>query len=468
MKSLNYRVIVLALCVFVASVVISASAQTYTELLSFNGTSAAGPEGPLTQGIDGSLYGTTFFGGTGACNGEGGVGCGVVFKVGTNRKLQILHNFQPDSPYPENGLVLGEDGNFYGTTTQYTAYGTIFKITPVGDFTVLYSFNNAANGYYPQSLIQAADGDLYGTTYDGGTPSNSCPSGCGTVFKMTPAGKLTTLYSFCPQNYCSDGENPRGALAQGADGNFYGTTTNGGVYRAGTFFKITPKGEFTLLYTFDNAYAAAGGLILASDGNFYGTAIDFYLFQLTPQGKYAEWQFGADHSNAPIQGSDGNIYWTDQEGGIDGLGVVFELPLGGQTISTIYSFAGYPNDGAYPEASLVQATDGKFYGTTFTGGPYPCNYSNPGCGTIFSIDMGLQPFVAFVNRAGRVGKQVGILGQNFAGTTSVSINGTPASFTVKSNTLLIATVPAGATTGYVTVTTPSGVLTSNVSFYVVP
>jgi hypothetical protein len=148
--------------------------------------------------------------------------------------------------------------------------------------------------------------------------------------------------------------------------------------------------------------------------------------------------------------------------------VVFILPLDGSP-SNLYSFAGYPKDGSNPFGGLVQATNGTFYGTTFAGGDATCNYYRyPGCGTIVSLDMGLKPFVAFVNRAGRVGKRIGILGQGFAGTTSVEFNGTPATFTVRSDTLLIATVPAGATTSYVTVTTPSGVLTSSVPFYVIP
>jgi hypothetical protein len=143
------------------------------------------------------------------------------------------------------------------------------------------------------------------------------------------------------------------------------------------------------------------------------------------------------------------------------------MPLDGR-LSTLYNFAGYPNDGSFPIGSLLQATDGKFYGVTYTGGDAPCNYGSfPGCGTIFSLNMGLDPFVAFLNRAGKVGQNFGILGQGFTGTTSVSLNGTPATFAVKSDTYLVATVPVGAKTGYVTVTTPGGALTSNVPFYVI-
>jgi len=226
MTRVNYRALVISLYVFAATVAISASAQTYTELLNFNGTSAAGPQTALTQGIDGNLYGTTIYGGTGACT-NGGIGCGIVFKIARDRKLQILYNFQLGGPInPSNTLLLGRDGNLYGTTG-----GAIFKITPSGDFTVLYTFKGGTDGADPQGFIQGADGNFYGTTPDGGAHSNSCPEGCGTVFKITPAGVHTTLYSFCPQNYCPDGENPKGALVQGPDGSFYGTTTYGGVQR---------------------------------------------------------------------------------------------------------------------------------------------------------------------------------------------------------------------------------------------
>ena len=169
-----------------------------------------------------------------------------------------------------------------------------------------------------------------------------------------------------------------------------------------------------------------------------------------------------------IQGSDGNLYVSTENGGRLNYGALFQATLAGQPAS-LYSFLGYPNDGSNPLTGLVQHTDGNFYGTAFSGGPSPCNYGDyPGCGTIFSLDMGLPPFVSFINRAGRVGQFVRILGQGFTGASGVSFNGTPANFTVKLDTLILAPVPPGATTGSVTVATPSGTLTSNVPFYVIP
>jgi uncharacterized repeat protein (TIGR03803 family) len=243
MMRLNARVLAIGLCVFAAALAISASAQTYTELLSFNGTSAAGPKTPLTQGIDGSLYGTTYYGGTGTCLGNG-IGCGIVFKLTPKHEFEIVYNFPASDPSPTNDLVLGDDGSLYGTT----AAGAVFRIAPGGAFTVLHTFTGGAGGgYLDGGVIQGTDGNFYGTTYSGGAPSNSCPSGCGTVYKMTRAGAVTTLYSFCPQNYCPDGKNPAGALVEGLDGNFYGTTQSGGLYQEGTVFKITANGAFRLV-----------------------------------------------------------------------------------------------------------------------------------------------------------------------------------------------------------------------------
>ncbi len=466
MTRFDQRMRLLGLCLLAVAMSISASAQTYKELVSFNGNTAAGPVTPLTQGIDGALYGTTIYGGTGTCNGNG-IGCGIVFKITRNGGFKILYNFQSGGPvHPTNDLVLGDDGNLYGTAAG--GYGTIFKITPGGSFTTLYSFTGGPAGYQPEGgIIQGTDGNFYGTTLNGGAPSNSCPSGCGTIYKLTPAGVLTTLYSFCPQNYCPDGQNPEGTLAEGLDGNFYGTAVGGGLYKEGTVFRISPSGDFKLLYTFEGTPPYGGGLTLANDGNFYG-ALNESLYRITPQGVYTGLsQLDSAGVSLPIQGTDGHLYVPGETGGKYDVGNLFEMPLDGVPV-TLYSFVGFPTDGSYPVASLVQATNGTFYGTTYTGGSSPCNYSLPGCGTVFSLDMGLNPFVVFVRSARSVGQRFGLLGQGFTGTTSVSLNGTSASFTIKSDTLIVATIPAGATTGYVTVTTPSGTLTSNVQFHVIP
>ena len=456
------RSTVLAVCIL-ALTVMAASAQTYTELLSFDGNSAAGPVTPLTQGVDGDLYGTTAYGGTGTCFDGSGIGCGVVFKITPAHRFEIIYNFQAAiSNYPINDLVLGYDGNLYGTTQG--GEGSIFKVASTGNFATLHTFSGPDGADLLGGVIQGVDGNFYGTTGYGGTPSNSCPSGCGTVFKMTPAGDITTLYSFCPQNYCPDGEIPEGVLAEGSDGYLYGTTISGGLYKQGTIFKISRTGTFRLLYTF-NGIPHGPGLILASDGNFYGRTPNG-IYQLTPQGVVTVLPGSGGYYPPFMQGSDGNFYGTSVYGG-NNYGYIFSTPLTGGNFSDLYTFLGYPNDGSMPAAGLAQHTNGVFYGTTFIGGNAPCNYgSYPGCGSVFSLDMGLPPFVTFLRGAGGPGRRFGILGQGFTSATSVSLNGTPVDFKVKADTFIAATVPAGATTGYVTVTTTGGTLQSNVPFRV--
>ncbi len=271
----------------------------------------------------------------------------MVFKITPTGTLTTLYSFCAqsgctDGEYPVAGLVQGTDGNFYGTTPEGGANGggTVFKITPTGTLTTLYSFcaqNNCADGANPAAgLVQATDGNFYGTTYAGGA------NGYGTVFKITPSGTLTTLYSFCSKGGCADGSYPEAGLVQATDGNLYGTTFaatfDGGANGDGTVFKITPSGTLTTLYSFSGPDGANpwAGLVQATDGNFYGTT-------------YA--------------------------GGANGDGTVFKTPLTG-ILTTLHSFDG--TDGAGPEAGLVQATDGNFYGTTFYGG-------TNGAGTVFRL-----------------------------------------------------------------------------------
>jgi len=254
------------------------------------------PTGGLTLGTDGNFYGTTLLGGaTGACSNSSG--CGTVFKLTPSGTLITLHSFQGspanDGAYPRGSLVQGSDGNFYGITWQGgggvdsrchpTGCGVIFRVTPSGAVTTLYSFcslTNCADGNFPfAGLIQASDGNFYGVTAYGGI-SGCATLGCGTAFRLTQAGTLTTLYTFCSQSNCADGQWPFGPLLQSArDGNFYGTTGNGGGHSdlcgagCGTIFKLTPAGALTTLHVFSRSDGAApwGGLTQVSNGTFYGT-----------------------------------------------------------------------------------------------------------------------------------------------------------------------------------------------------
>ena len=465
---------------FFIAVTITARAQTFDTLVNFDGPNGDASYTSLVQGTDRDFYGTTYYGGT--------YNVGSVFKVASDGALTGLYSFClfcTSGYYSWAPLLLAEDGNFYGTAySSQNNQGTVFRITPGGAITTLHSFV-WLDGAKPMSgLTQGADGSLYGTTAFGGN------YGLGTVFRINPQGAETVLYSFCAGGVpCSDGQSPQGALVQDAAGNLYGTTPFGGLAdpNAGTVFKITPTGKFTTLYRFcsenrcfDGAYPY-GGLFQASDGNFYGTTYmggvsdDGTIFKITRAGALTvvhsfDLTDGALPSGSLTQGTDGNLYGTTSNGGTGnctsgfgpGCGTVFKLTLEG-TLTSLHSFD--MSDGGGPLAALLQATNGVFYGTTAAGGEFPC--SGYGCGTVFSLDVGLGPFVTFIRAAGRVGQTGGILGQGFTGTTSVSLNGTPASFTVVSDTLIRATVPTGATTGYVTVTTSGGMLTSNVPFRVI-
>ncbi len=294
-------------------------------------------------------------------------------------------------------------------------YAATAIVSPAQILTTLHSFNGT-DGTNPQGLVKAADGNFYGTTAAGGSSGNCGSYGCGTVFKITPDGTLTTLYNFCSQPNCPDGFGPDSGVIQATDGNFYGTTFWGGRTNGGTVFRITASGTLTTLYSFcsqpncTDGGAPYAGLVQASDGNFYGTTsvggtghglvYSGTVFKMTPNGtlttvynfcSQANCADGAGPFAALVQVSGGNFYGTTYFGGVtnqcyEGCGTVFRVTPSG-TLTTLHIFTGYPTDGAYPPAGLLQATDGNFYGTTFWGGANQnCTSSNAnGCGTVFKI-----------------------------------------------------------------------------------
>jgi len=463
--------LVIALLCIVASI---ASAQaTYQDLANFDGTNGQNPiDVTLVQDLDGNLYGTTELGGA--------YDQGIIFKISPSGALTTLWNFCeqsgcPDGDKPEAGLTLVIGGDLYGTTIGGGAHnsGTVFKITPAGKLTTIYSFCSlpgCADGANPSigtSLIQGTDGNLYGATgtttitFFRLTPAGKLttlyswpsfvaqyPTGVvqanngnfyitvsggvgqpGFIAEITPGGKEITLYTFCSLTNCLDGSNPGGPLLQGANGDLYGTTAGGGEYGNGTFFELTVGGTLTSLHSFD--YGTAGNL-------------------------------GSAENSGVILGADGNFYGVAQAGGEDcttGCGTLFQMTPAG-VLTTLYEFTG--GNTSWGPWGLAQDTSGAFYGTTANGGPQSV-------GTVYTVADGLAPFVKLVTNYGPEGKTIDILGQGFTSSSVVKFRGVQAtSVTLDGSTALIATVPAGALTGSVTVTTAGTKLTSNQVFKVTP
>ena len=452
----------------------TSSAITFTTIQSFNGADGKLPYAALVQATDGNLYGITYYGGAASS--------GNVFKITPAGSLNTSYSFCSksdcaDGEYSYATPVQGTDGNLYGTTFLGGAndQGTVFRLSSSGTLTTLHSFDGT-DGSEPQAgLVQAGNGAFYGTTYSGGS------KGRGTVFKVTSSGTFTLLHSFCSQSNCTDGDNPFAPLILGTDGNLYGTTLAGGSHGDGTVFKITPSGTLTILHSFcsqsgcpDGEFPQTG-VVQGTDGNFYGTTIlggaysNGTIFKITPSGSFTTLygvcsQTGCPDGNyliAPlIQATNGNLYGIMDTDGAHGYGTIFTITTTG-TFTTLYSFCSQSgcSDGEYPAAGLVQDTNGNLYGTAADGGAN-------GNGTVFSLSVGLGPFVETLPASGKVGTTIKILGSNLTGATSVTFNGTPATFTVSSSTFITATVPAGATTGTVQVVTPGGALSSNLPFRV--
>jgi uncharacterized repeat protein (TIGR03803 family) len=327
-----------------------------------------GPYGSFLRDGAGNFYGTTPFGGKtgGKC---GTIGCGTVFKLDAQGNHTVLHTFTGgrDGNFPE-GLVRDAAGNIYGTTVTgggtrcsnngLSGCGVVFKLDTKGKFTVLYRFLGGSDGAAPiaGALVRDASGNLYGTTSEGGGSCDAYFAGCGTVFRIDPAGHETILFSF---THFAEGVGPSASLLRDAAGNLYGSAAQGGINGSGcsngcgVVFKIDTAGKETVLYSFTGGADGGfpnGGLIRDSMGSFYGT-------------------------------SAGGGTACDQYG--DTCGVVFKLDKAGKE-TVLHTFT-IGNDGGYPGAGLAWDKKGNLYGTAELGGKTGFPNCNAGCGVVFKI-----------------------------------------------------------------------------------
>ncbi len=406
----------------------------------------------------------------------------------------------------------GPGGNFYGVTLRGgpNDAGTIFLMTPQGGLKTLYTFDGL-NGHYPRGpLVQGQSGNLFGTTDTGGK------FGWGTIFKTSRTGALQTLHSFCQQTGCPDGATPNFGLVRGLDGWFYGTTNIGGAAGKGVLFRIGPNGTYTVLFSFGGSHKnfgshPAGSLVQASDGNLYGVCFAGganqrgTIFMVTPQGHVKlvhTFQYVGTEGSSPnfglIEGADGNLYGATTAGGANGWGTLFQISLQG-TYRDIYDIPAWAVQNGPP----IQASDGNLWeSVTPNGSGHVIAVSTSGSlvedvylhigdeysalmqgtdgklyvagasGFIYAIDAGLPPpapsVVGFRPASGLVGTNVVVSGANYVGATGVTFNGVSAGFVVNASGVITATVPVGASSGPVQVTTPGGPVASQTDFTVLP
>ena len=435
-----------------------ACAQTYVVMHNF-GTTSTDPQAPGEPGVICQSRGGYLFS-AGGTQGN----AGAAFRLTTDGHYKLMHAFSgSDGQMPAGGLTLGRDGWFYGSTVSGGpgTWGTLYKMRSNGQVTRLHYYSGGNGGNPWAAPIQSVAGDFYGVTHGSFT--------FGQIYRVSQSGQYTKLHSMT----LFEGIYQVAPLVQGTDFAFYGAAiATGGTQGPGDLYRITSTGAFDVLYTFDGVHGnhPAGGLIQAADGNFYGVASEGgsfgagTVFQMTPDhtvNVLYSFSGGAD-GGVPVGGiveaSDGNLYGTTSSGGVNGAGVLFRVTPSG-TYTVLHDFTEATGSG--PRSSLMQHTNGRLYGMTSSGG-------SANLGVFFSFDAGLPPFVTYLPTYGRAGGEVQILGQGFTDTTQVLFNGTPASFKLVYPTFIKATIPDGATTGPITVSTTNGTLTSNKVFVVHP
>jgi uncharacterized repeat protein (TIGR03803 family) len=459
---------------------------TMQVLHSFNNTDGLRPNSGLTLGTDGNLYGTTF---------GGGLAYGTIFRISTDGTFTPLHNLNGNTEGigPNAPPVQGNDGNYYGTVGNgnNAVFGTAYKMTPAGVFTIIHTFDNTNR--YPNGLILGTDGNFYGTT--------TGSTGFGTIFRMTPQGNVTVLHTFSGP----DGQSPSATLIQASDGSFYGTTRVGGPGNGGVVYKLTSAGVFSVVHSFANdthGQLPIAGLTQGTDGNFYGATTTNpgvgagAIFQITPSGTYTNLHFfvTTDGGNAQVplyQHTTGKFYGDTAAGGSGNMGCLscgvlysFDMSLG--PFVRLVNWSG--KVGKVVEIlgqGLTGTTKVTFNGTqatfsvvsdTYMTAVVPSgatsgfvNVQTPGGSRKSDRKFLVVPaLLSFNPTSGLVGDPVTLTGTSFTGTRKVTFAGVSATFTVNSDTQISTTVPAGAQTGKIQVITAGGKATSATNFTVLP
>jgi uncharacterized repeat protein (TIGR03803 family) len=368
------------------------------------GNRGSDPQSGVVFDSNGDAYGTTYSGGT--------YGWGTIFKLEQSNGgwiQHVLYSFlgTSDGFNPTANLVIDAAGNLYGTTLSGGSGngGTAFELARLKSgwkHIVLYNFcsrGGCTDGAGPEGLTFDKDGNLYGGTVAGG---QECPSGCGTVYELSPSHgswKEKVLYAF---NENTDGNYPNPGITMGKSGNLYGTTCCAGGYGYGTVFvlKQTKRGwKEVLLYAFDgstNYRDANGYLTLDSAGNIFGTTTGgisgcsyqcgmVYRLSRSKNGQWVEstvYTFDGTHGASPSPGlilnSSGSFYGSTLLGGYYNFGEVFELKPGKTwTINLLYSFTGQGAD-ANPNGVII-GPGGGLYGTT------PGSYNSQYYGEVFEV-----------------------------------------------------------------------------------
>lgn len=459
MKSVPSILAALTLALFTTA---HAQTQTFRVLYNF-GTHAGDPgcfygPGFISQSLGGNLYTTSW------CDTENHATAGTAFMYRLSGQVDVLHQFGPNWD-PLGGLTLSKNGQFYGTTQDGgNGWGTFFSLSSGGAMTTLHYFDGSDHPVHPEGgIIQSTAGLFYGTA--NGTDANG--NSWGVIYSMSLDGNYTWLWA--------SHQTFGGALVQGTDGAFYGNTEVGGKYGYGDVYRMNARGGFWRLHSFgatsgqypDDGKYPVSALVQASDGTFYGVASAGgqqqgygLVFSITSTGVYKVVHYFTGTDGAiPFAGltlaTDGNLYGSTRAGGAYDRGVIFRLtPSGDYTVLHDFKTAA-----GGPQLTMIQHTNGRIYGFTPAGGAGQI-------GMLFRLDLGLRPFVTYLNVWGRVGAHVMILGQGFTNDSVVSFNGVTADKISVHPTYMKVTVPDGATTGPITVTNSDGTLTSNKIFRV--